>query len=273
MRRPALGVIVAVVSTIALLGQGAAARAQSAFPDTMAAVGDSITRAFDVNWSYLLRDAPRYSWSTGYDSAVASHYRRLVAVEPALSGRAYNDAVSGAKSRDLAGQLARAATQQADYVTVEIGANDVCTPTAGAMTPVATFESNVRAGLAAYAAGKPDGKILLASIPNVYQLWLLFRFEATARSTWEAFGICQSMLDIWASSTTRQAVQTRERAFNDVLARVCKEFVQCRWDGYAVFNYAFTRSDVSTVDYFHPSVTGQNRLAAITWAAGYWPTT
>ena len=273
MRRPALGVIVAVVSTIALLGQGAAARAQSAFPDTMAAVGDSITRAFDVNWSYLLRDAPRYSWSTGYDSAVASHYRRLVAVEPALSGRAYNDAVSGAKTRDLAGQLAKAATQQADYVTVEIGANEVCTPTAGAMTPVATFESNVRAGLAAYAAGKPDGKILLASIPNVYPA--VDAVPVRGDGSVDVGGVrhLQSMLDIWASSTTRQAVQTRERAFNDVLARVCKEFVQCRWDGYAVFNYAFTRSDVSTVDYFHPSVTGQNRLAAITWAAGYWPTT
>jgi hypothetical protein len=28
---------------------------------------------------------------------------------------------------------------------------------------------------------------------------------------------------------------------------------------------------VSTVDYFHPSIKGQNRLASVTWAAGYWP--
>lgn len=272
MRRAALALIVAVVSTLAVVGQGSAARAASVLPDKMAAAGDSITRAFDVNWSNALRDAPRYSWSTGYDTAVASHYRRLLAVQPAINGRAYNDAVTGAKSGDLARQLTSAATQQADYVTVEIGANDVCTSTAGSMTPVTTFESNVRSGLAAYTAGKPDGKVLLASIPNVYQLWSLFRYDVTARSTWESFGICQSMLDIWASSTTRQTVLNREKAFNDVLARVCAEFVQCEWDGYAVFNYAFTRGDVSTVDYFHPSVTGQNRLAAITCAAGYWPT-
>jgi hypothetical protein len=33
----------------------------------------------------------------------------------------------------------------------------------------------------------------------------------------------------------------------------------------------FTTSDVSTVDYFHPSVTGQKHLAGETWAASYWP--
>jgi hypothetical protein len=34
-----------------------------------------------------------------------------------------------------------------------------------------------------------------------------------------------------------------------------------------VFNTPFVRSDVSTRDYFHPSVAGQSKLAAITWAA------
>lgn len=43
-----------------------------------------------------------------------------------------------------------------------------------------------------------------------------------------------------------------------------------RWGGNAVFNTAFTASDVSG-DYFHPSTAGQAKLAAVSWAAGYWP--
>jgi hypothetical protein len=30
---------------------------------------------------------------------------------------------------------------------------------------------------------------------------------------------------------------------------------------------------VSTVDYFHPSVAGQNKLADRTWSVGYWTPT
>jgi hypothetical protein len=35
-----------------------------------------------------------------------------------------------------------------------------------------------------------------------------------------------------------------------------------------VFSYRFERKDVSTRDYFHPSLEGQRVLAAVTWAAG-----
>jgi hypothetical protein len=40
----------------------------------------------------------------------------------------------------------------------------------------------------------------------------------------------------------------------------------------STFNTAFSSSDVSTVDYFHPSVQGQDKLASVTWAASYWAT-
>ena len=28
--------------------------------------------------------------------------------------------------------------------------------------------------------------------------------------------------------------------------------------------------DISTRDYFHPSLAGQTKLASVSWAAGYW---
>ena len=56
-----------------------------------------------------------------------------------------------------------------------------------------------------------------------------------------------------------------------MLKNVCGLYTQCRFDNHAVFNTAFTAGDVSTRDYFHPSVAGQAKLAAGTWAVGFWP--
>ncbi len=60
-------------------------------------------------------------------------------------------------------------------------------------------------------------------------------------------------------------------ADNQTLAAVCGQYANCRWDGLAAFNLQFTPEDISTVDYFHPSVAGQNHIATLTWAMSYWP--
>ena len=41
----------------------------------------------------------------------------------------------------------------------------------------------------------------------------------------------------------------------------------------AEFSYKFATSQVSKLDYFHPSVSGQSGLAAVTWSASWWPGT
>ena len=46
------------------------------------------------------------------------------------------------------------------------------------------------------------------------------------------------------------------------LAAVCSGYAQCRWDGGAAFGVTFTTSDVSTRDYFHPTLAGQYLAAA-----------
>jgi lysophospholipase L1-like esterase len=240
-------------------------------PRVMASTGDSITRAFNVGWCCVLADSPSRSWSTGASTSVHSHYRRLIAIDPRLLGHAYNDAASGARMRDLAGQLARAAAQRADYVTIEMGANDVCTSSAATMTTVTDFEAQFRAAMRQFTETRPRARILVASIPDIYRLWTLFHDNPVATLTWSTFGICPSMLRPTNTETLRQQARAREMAFNEVLGRVCSEFSRCRWDNGAVFNNQYAPADVSTVDYFHPSVRGQNTLAAVTWAAGYWP--
>lgn len=49
---------------------------------------------------------------------------------------------------------------------------------------------------------------------------------------------------------------------------MCALYAQCVWDGWNTFCTAFAASDVSTRDYFHPSVSGQKKLATVSWNAG-----
>ena len=86
----------------AALGLTLTASAHGAYPSSIASTGDSITRAFNDCW-FPYVDCPAASWSTGTSSY--SHYRRLQAVNPAITGRASNHAVSGADMADLHGQV------------------------------------------------------------------------------------------------------------------------------------------------------------------------
>jgi hypothetical protein len=139
--------------------------------------------------------------------------------------------------------------------------------------PTATFAAQFRAALAAFVAERPRARILVGSVPDLHWLWQLLHTNPVAQTIWTTFGICQSMLNIANTETQRQQVVAQELADNAVLASVCAQFSQCRWDGGAVYTTKFTVTDVSPVDYFHPSTQGQHDLAAVTWTAGYWPTT
>jgi len=284
MRRTVPAVLLAVVILLAgvLLAAPASARPSPGggsgvpLPNSMAAVGDSITRAFDATAAgCLLSDCPQHSWSTGAagSSSVNSHYLRILAANRRIRGQVWNQARTGAKMADLDGQLGTAAGQGVQYATVLMGANDVCTSSAATMTPTATFASQFQTALADFFAADPSARVFVSSIPNIYQLWSLEHTNPTAELEWQTFGICQSMLSSANTEADRQAVVAQEQADNNVLAAVCQQFAGCRWDNLATYDYTFRTSDVSTVDYFHPSVSGQNTLAGITWSASYWPTT
>ena len=272
-RRRGAVALVAALWAISLIGAGVAQGAPG-YPSSIASTGDSITRAYNTGvFPYL--DNPSASWSTGTNTTVSSHYKRLLALNPAIAGNAHNDAKSGATMADLNGQMATVATQKAGYVTVLMGANDVCTSSESTMTSVDAFQTSFTQAMTTVTAGSPSTLVYVASIPNIYQLYTALKGNRTARAVWTLFGICQSMLANPAS--TRQAdvarrarVLAREEDFNSVLATVCGQFSQCRFDGGAVFNTAFASSDISTRDYFHPSLAGQAKLAAVSWSAGYW---
>ena len=270
-RRTAIPSLVLALLLGAVLPVGAAA-AEAPLPTSMAAVGDSITQAASTGGT-LGADAPQNSWSTGTSSTVNSHYLRFIGAGADIDGRNYNLSVSGAKVGGLQAQMQNAVSVAPDYLTVLIGGNDLCTDTVAEMTPVSVFHDQFQAAMATLDTGSPGTHVYVVSIPDVYQLWSLFKNNFFARFVWASADVCQSLL---ANPTSTQAADVQRRAavrqrnidYNAALAEVCAQFATCLFDGNAAFNTALTTSDVSG-DYFHPSISGQAKLASVSWAAGY----
>lgn len=256
-----------VVLLLMLLAVGIQPR-QASFPRSMAALGDSITRAHSA--CCHSGDQPELSWSTGtgLEGGIHSHYRRLLELQPGVSRN--NNAVSGARVADLPAQATVAASQRAEYVTILIGANDLCASSPATMTSVEEFEGHIMSALAILDERLPRSRVFLGSIPDLYQLWAVLHGNPSASRKWAVSNICQSMLSASNTEADRQMVVKRQQAFNSVLARSCSRFRSCRWDGGAVYGYRFSAQDVSTLDYFHPGVRGQEALAELTWKASYW---
>jgi lysophospholipase L1-like esterase len=263
----AAGVMVGLLAPVS-------AAATPAFPTSMAALGDSITRAYDVCCSY--HDHPGQSWSTGgtwYDG-ISSHYERIKRHNSAITGHAYNDAVTGARMSTALDQARAAVAQHAAYITVLLGANDLCASSPSTMTSTDSFGAQFGQAMATLKRQLPEARIFVSSIPDIYQLWKALHPNRVARTVWTTAHICPSMLGAARTEAQRQQVVAREVAFNQILAEGCHQYgPNCRWDGGATYNYTFSASQVSVLDFFHPDLDGQAALARATWAASWWPTT
>ncbi|NSC21586.1 SGNH/GDSL hydrolase family protein [Streptomyces albus subsp. chlorinus] len=234
-------------------------------PESLAAVGDSITRGFDA--CSLLADCTRVSWATGTADSVNSLARRLVS-DPA--GKSWNYAVSGAVMGDLPAQMRKAAARKPDMVTVMSGANDACRPSVARMTPVAGFRAGFREALHTLRSRAPRTQVYVSSVPNLQRLWQQGRKSPFGQQVWK-LGICQSMLKnprstAPADQERRRQVQERVVAYNTVLRQECAKDLRCRYDNGAVFNYRFTAAELSNWDWFHPSQEGQRSLARLAYA-------
>lgn len=240
---------------------------KAAKPGSVAAVGDSITRGFDA--CELLSDCPEVSWVTGTDKRVDSFASRL----GTGTGDTWNLARSGARMADLPGQVGQAVAKKPDLIAVLMGANDACSRSTEAMTPVADFRADFESSLKTVHTEAPDAQVLVASIPDLERLWEIGRRQEEAKQVW-AFGICPSMLarpdsDAEPDRARRAEVGKRVDEYNEVLETACAEYNACRFDGGAVHRYEFTERDLSPLDWFHPSVRGQATLARILYGVAF----
>jgi lysophospholipase L1-like esterase len=299
MPRRTLAALIALVIGLALFVAPASATKP---PRVMAALGDSITRAYNSDGPGCptgpALDCPMNSWATGTNPLVESVRERLDAVVPG-SIAAFNDSVSGARAVNLLAQAGVAASQDPDFVLIEIGGNDAC---ASVPTPNDTFRSQVRSALEVLATANPKVYVQLMSIPDINNLRTIFTEppDQNALTRWSLFNVCQGLLanplsTEAADEERRAAFREQVIAYNDVLADLCSQFKRCRWDDNAVFNSTFTTADVATVvntggldippfnaipvfgpgnanstaDYFHPSIKGQAMLADAAWSATF----
>lgn len=263
----------ASVSTTATpTARATSAEPRQPLPTSMAALGDSMTRAFASCPG--AGDCPSNSWSTGNAEAVVSHAQRIGAIS-GTTPAVHNVAVSGATVSGLSAQASAAVAADVDYVTILIGANDACAPSEAAMTPVGDFADTFRAALAALVEGLPRARVLVVSIPDLARLRHVGKDRDEVVTTWEQYGICQSMLAHPRSegqdvAARRGRVRARVADYNREMAAACATFPTCRSDGGAVFDYDFSLAMVSPADYWHPSVMGQRALAEVSWKSGYW---
>lgn len=238
-------------------------------PESMAAIGDSITQAVNAT---SLGAAPGLSWATGdqSDDPVESHYERVLKRLPAISGRAKNASVPGARMATAAEQARSIVADRPEYVTLLFGGNDVCTSSVSNMTSVADFTAQFRSAMEQLSSALPDTRVYVISIPDVYRLWELLKDNGRARFVWRTFRICGALLAETNTDADRDLVRQRTRDLNAVLRDVCDDFRSCRHDGGAAFDRGFTAEDVSALDFFHPSAAGQAKLAEVSWERGYW---
>jgi lysophospholipase L1-like esterase len=270
IQRILLGTI--ALTAVIIGGQRDAVAYTNGAPDTMGALGDSITQAANLDFSHFGNN-PSYSWSTGTQAVVQSLYSRILQGNPNISGKNFNYSVSGKKMIDLNGQAVNlnGTPGGIELVTIEMGGNDVCTGTEASMTPVATYRSQFQTAMNTLTTGFPNRRIFVVSVPDVYQLWAVLHTDPNALSAWNNFSICQSLLAnptsmAQADVDRRARVRQRNIDFNTQLAEVCALYPQCSFDNNAIFNGQFTPADVSDFDYFHPSIQGQINLAAGAWA-------
>jgi lysophospholipase L1-like esterase len=238
-------------------------------PTSLAALGDSLTAGYGSNGTLI--DAPAYSWSTGNNAGVQSHYLRLVALDAATTGHASNLAVDGSKMSNLVSQAASAAALHPQYVTVWAGTNDACASSVSQMTSVASFKSSLQSVLSQLTTSAPGASILVASVPDWYGLWQRVHTTAAAQAAWTSTGRCPDVLATATSDADRQTVAQRIRDYNAAIVATCAAVAGCFTDGGAIFALwsALGQADLAS-DWFHLSPVGEAKVAAATWGATPW---
>ncbi len=282
-------------------------------PQSIGALGDSMTAGALANYrrqeSYLpwvllglLSDAlqygatrsvrsieqPKLSWATGSSRLIRSmpsHYNRLASMVPHKI-HSYNASLSGAESQDvlddqleeMRGWSRRSVGQDfPDYVSLLIGANDLCAKSPDQMVQTVDYYANVEAVVGEILDASPNSKVVISSLPNVVKLrevaknardFLALRCE----QVWKKVKLCPTLTTL-GDPESREKLQNRLDQYNEALQEIVREQRERHGDRvrYAkhVYQEDFTSRELS-VDCFHPNKEGQARLAESTFRDTWW---
>ena len=232
------------------------------YPSSMAVIGDSISRAA-LSDDSIDPDQPEHSWSTGNSSsdAVNSHFERIRAANPSVI--AFNNAENGADSGDLLSQANQTVSQGVEYVTIQIGGNDICSDNASTITPLATWNFRWNEAIDVLQAGLPGADILVTGVVNVRRVYDVGRTNLGCLFKWNVLTFCKSML---TNGSSQRTVATNANInFNNSLASITA--AQGVWYDADTYAIAFSRSQLSSIDCFHPDISLQAAAAQVSYDA------
>lgn len=227
----------------------------------LGAIGDSITVACNAA---SVGDNPGLSWSTGTDNRVNSHLKKL-AIWLKSDVQGVNLAKTGARVADLGAQVVTLVNHKPDFVTVEIGANDLCAWKDDYAAKILQFGIELRSNISKLIENNPKVRILLASIPDIYGLWEIGSRRSECQLRWDLLGFCSPLLSSNATTQDRAAFVERWRIVNNTISSVADSFPQNVVFNSAVAAARISREHMSSIDCFHPSIQGQNLLSERAW--------
>jgi hypothetical protein len=315
--------LIAFILTLSLAGANAThAKEQPPLPESMAAIGDSITAGavaqFTTQSWYdpkdligmlyrLLRtkmigsvepsQRKDLSWATGANNRkwVHSHYAMLSYMAE-KSGRGgvhvYNAAVSSEDSGDALKQLDRVVHWSVstygkgapDYVTIFIGANDLCNDPGEESTPTGTYRNRISKLVHEVLVRNKKSKVLLVELPNVNRVWEFAREKKLSRFKnfqscsvlWRNSSLCQTVLsDLTPAQRKRSFNQNQE--YNRVLRETVSNFA-AQSGRYGRDRVRLARGffdqelnfDELSIDCFHPNYRGQSNIGWKSFSQSWW---
>lgn len=224
----------------------------------------------------------------GRHHPVKSHLYRL---QKRLGHRlpSYNAAVTGQTSNRIWHQWqhlhawSRKKLKQGapDYVTLLIGANDVCQSDPARMTSVIRYQENVSEVVDAILHAHATTRLLIVAIPDVTQLYGVAAkaklggygpFNMSCKRFWSLVKVCPTLTKPLPPHQRKLATE-RLHDYNNVLSEITQSRRQQFGDrirfSAQVNDYQFHKNDLA-IDCFHPNSRGQNHIADITWADSWW---
>jgi lysophospholipase L1-like esterase len=256
-------------------------------PALLGAIGDSYSQAFSVAPAYLY-DHTQFSWVIGTDKndGVLSLLERFRALK--VSPTVVDAATSGKKMDDAARQanLVVAAAKklpagQTAYVTIELGTNDLCA-SPDARTDPAAFDTQLQAAISILRTGLPAGsRILMLSVPDFAHFRAITQASPAAVALLSRPSNVNRCVPYLGTSSPSMLVEADRvlAQYNASLKGACDDIdshegtagqLYCTYNAALLSESDFVLKDLSTVDYFHPSLTGQAKMAESAWKADVW---
>jgi len=229
----------------ALLLASSAARAE---PLNLLVLGDSISQGFNA---VGFGNEPAYSWATG--DKINSYKARLEAT--GYQVQAKNQSIPGASSTWLGLELYLAAGFAPDLVLLEIGANDLC-----GLTAHVDVIGNVAWTIDRLLEQNPKVQIVLAGVPRISAVYESKKSSQACLDRWK-IPLCPAFLSPDLTDKERAINQFKIDSVNAGLRQLASVYPGTVRYVTEIGETPIMAEDISDVDCFHPSPTGQGRLA------------